>query len=203
MELKDRKLPPLRKTMAIGVGGASLFFMTIMILSFATFGQKAQVLLLNNYHPTGDSMATTARLMIVVSLIFGYSFVFEGLKTSLFCLLKPAANKNNSIGNQKRRQGVPAFVLALTFAGSCFVTDQGIAAVIGVVGSIFGSIVVYIFPAIVNSSLLKMTDRNGNPLIEPLFPGEAIFNQGLFAFGVVFAALGSRLLTHPKERFRI
>jgi amino acid permease len=188
--------------MAMGVAGASLLFIAIMVLSFATFGQKAQVLLLNNYHPSKDNMATIARLMIAMSLISGYSFSFDGLKTSLFSLLK-LTNDGDSVGNQKRRRSAPAFVLVLIAALSCFVTDQGITAVIGIAGSIFGSIVVYIFPAIVNSSLLKLTDRSGNPLIEPLFPGEAMFNQGLFAFGVVFAALGSRLLTHPKERFRI
>jgi Transmembrane amino acid transporter protein len=186
--------------MAIGVVGSALLF--ILVLSFASFGHTAPVVLMKHYHPSNDRMATIARLLIAMALIFGYSFVFDGLKTSLFSLLK-LGDKDASKAARQKRQKVAICTLLLIAGISCFVTDQAIATVIGIVGSIFGSIVIYIFPALVNSSLLNMTDRDGNALVEPFFPGEAMFNQGLFSFGVVFAALGSRLFTHPEETLKI
>ena len=38
---------------------------------------------------------------------------------------------------------------------ACFVTEHELGTVIGIVGSVCGSIVIYMFPAIINNNLLK------------------------------------------------
>jgi Transmembrane amino acid transporter protein len=189
MELKDRTLPTLKGVMAAGIGGTALVFWCMMILGYATFGRHSQALLLNNYHGSKDIMATMARALTGVAIISGYALMFAGLKAALFSLLKldRAGVKNRSA---KQNALSVAFVSAIAVA-ACFVTEHELATVIGIVGSVFGSVVIYMFPAIVSNSLLKMKDKRGNPVAHPLFKGEQIFNNLLIVLGAVFAILGT------------
>lgn len=189
MELKDRNLSNLQGVMAKGLGGTFGVFWLMMILGYGTFGNNAQTLLLNNYHGSEDIMATVARLFTGVAIISGYALMFSGLKAALFSLLKldkPGVEKRES-----KQNTISMIVLASIAIAACFVTEHELATVIGIVGSICGSVVIYIFPAFVNNSLLKLKDKRGQPLTAPFFKGEAIFNNVMALFGVVFAILGT------------
>lgn len=190
MELKTRTLPALQGVMAAGIGGTALVFFSMMLLGYATFGRNAQALILNNYHGSQDGLATVARLFTGVAIISGYALMFAGFKAALFSLIK--IDKPN-VANRKAKQTTATILfLAAIAVSACFVTEHELATVVGIVGSLFGSVVIYIFPAIINKSLLKRKDpKTGKQLVAPLFPGEKIFSDVMIVFGVVFAVLGT------------
>lgn len=189
MELKIRTLPALKGVMAVGIGGTALVFWFMMMLGYATFGRHSQALLLNNYHGSQDMMATVARGFTGVAIISGYALMFAGLKAALFSLLKldrPGVKNRDS-----KQTLLSAIFVAMIAVAACFVTEHELATVIGIVGSVFGSVVIYMFPAIVSNSLLQMKDKKGEAIAQPFFKGERIFNNVLIIFGGFFAVLGT------------
>lgn len=189
MELKDRTLPTLKGVMAWGLGGTAAVFWCMMILGYATFGSHSQALILNNYHGSQDLMATVARAFTGIAIISGYALMFAGLKAALFSLLK--LDRPNVEKRDTKQNTISALLLAAIAIAACFVTEHELATVIGIVGSVFGSVVIYMFPAFVNNNLLKMKDAKGNPIAKPFFAGEEIFNNIMVLFGIVFAILGT------------
>lgn len=189
MELKKRTLPNLKGVMAAGIGGTATVFWAMMLLGYATFGRNAQTLLLNNYHGSQDIMATVARLFTGIAIISGYALMFAGLKAALFSMLGLDQPEVKDRAIKQRRMSL--LFLALISMAACFVTEHELGTVIGIVGSVFGSVVIYVFPAIVNNKLLQMKNRRGAPITQPFFTGEAIFNKLLIVFGAVFAVLGT------------
>jgi Transmembrane amino acid transporter protein len=189
MELKTRTLPTLKGVMAAGIGGTALVFWCMMMLGYATFGRHSQALLLNNYHGSQDVMATVARAFTGIAIISGYALMFAGLKAALFSLTK--LDRPDVKNRGSKQNALSAIFLAVIAVAACFVTEHELATVIGIVGSVFGSVVIYMFPAIVSNSLLKMKDKQGTALAQPFFKGEQIFNNIMILFGAVFAVLGT------------
>ena len=189
MELKERTLSNLKGVMGIGIGGTAAVFWFMMILGFAAFGSNAQALLLNNYHGSKDFMATAARLFTGIAIISGYALMFAGLKAALFSFLK--LDRSDVENREQKQNKISAILLACIAVAACFVTEHELGTVIGIVGSVFGSVVIYMFPAFVNNSLLKLKDKRGQPLAEPFFKGEELFNKIMIVFGAVFAVLGT------------
>lgn len=183
MELKNRTVPNLQKVMAFGLGGTALVFFCMMILGYATFGSNSQALLLNHYHGSQDMMATAARAFTGLAIVSGYALMFAGLKAALFSLLKEK--------RPKQQKAWSVSLLTIIATAACFVTEAELATVIGIVGSVFGSVVIYMFPAIVNFKLLAMKDKKGKNLVQPLFSGEMAFNKLMVVFGIIFAVLGT------------
>jgi amino acid permease len=189
MELKVRTVPALQKVMVFGIGGTALVFWCMMILGYATFGRNAQTLLLNNYHPSLDTMATIARTFTGIAIISGYALMFAGFKAALFSLLRV---DQPIVSHRTTKQNLlSSLSLAIIAVAACFVTEHELGTVIGIVGSVFGSIVIYVFPAIINNHLLRKKDKRGKLIAQPFFPGEQLFNKIMILFGMIFAVLGT------------
>lgn len=190
MELKVRTVPALKGVMAAGIGGTATVFWLMMMLGYATFGRNAQALILNNYHGSQDLLSTIARVVTGVAIISGYALMYAGFKAALFSLLKL---DKSGVENRKSKQTIlTVLFLACIAVGACFVTEHELATVIGIVGSVFGSVVIYLFPAFINKSLLKMKNpKTGKLLASPFFPGELAFNNLMIVFGIIFAVLGT------------
>jgi sodium-coupled neutral amino acid transporter 11 len=189
MELEDRTVSNLKSVMMYGIGGTALVFWCMMVLGYATFGSNSQALILNNYHGSQDLMATVARAFTGVAIISGYALMFAGLKAALFSITK--LDRPDAPRREAKQRALSVLLLAGIAVAACFVTEHELATVIGIVGSVFGSVVIYMFPAFVNNSLLKIKDKKGNAIAEPFFRGEEIFNNVMVAFGVIFAILGT------------
>jgi sodium-coupled neutral amino acid transporter 11 len=197
MELQDRTVPNLRSVMMYGIGGTAFVFWCMMVLGYATFGSNSQALILNNYHSSQDAMATVARAFTGIAIISGYALMFAGLKAALFSLTK--LDRPNVPRREAKQRTLSVVLVAGIAVAACFVTEHELATVIGIVGSVIGSVVIYMFPAFVNNSLLKMKDKRGNYIAEPFFRGEAIFNNVMVAFGVIFAILGTWITVATAE----
>ena len=189
MELKSRTLPTLKGVMAAGLGGTGLVFLCMMLLGYATFGGASQALLLNHYHGSQDIMASVARAFTGLAIISGYALMFAGLKAALFSLI--GLDKPNVEKKEAKQNTISTVILAAIAVAACFVTEAELATVINLVGSVIGAVVIYMFPAFVNNSLLQMKDKKGKPLAQPFFRGETYFNKLMVVFGAVFAVLGT------------
>lgn len=115
--------------------------------------------------------------------------MFAGMKAALFSLLE--LDKPNVAKREMKQNTMSVLLLTAIAIGACFVTEEELATVINLVGSVIGSIVIYIFPALINNNLLKLKDKKGSALAKPFFAGEAVFNNAMIVFGVVFAILGT------------
>mmetsp|Transcript_14678 Transcript_14678/g.20953 ORF Transcript_14678/g.20953 Transcript_14678/m.20953 type:complete len:546 (-) Transcript_14678:167-1804(-) len=184
LELKDRTVPKFGQVMGLGIGGTGLVFLAMMILGYGTFGANAQALLLNNYH-TKDPYANAARFFTGVAILSGYPLMFAGLKSAIFSLT--GLDQTHVPNREAKQNQLSVVILAIIAIAACFVTEHELATVIGIVGSIFGSVVIYMFPALVSNGLLKKKEYD----VQPFFRGEQLFNSVLFLFGIVFAILGT------------
>jgi membrane protein YqaA with SNARE-associated domain len=115
--------------------------------------------------------------------------MFAGFKAALFSLLK--LDQPDVKHRSEKQNTLSALFVAAIATAACFVTEHELATVIGIVGSVFGSVVIYIFPAIVNNCLLKKKDKQGNAIAKPFFKGEELFNKLMILFGALFAVVGT------------
>ena len=192
-ELKDRSLP--RYASAVGLGFLASFsvFALMMSFGFNTFGQAAQPLLLNNYHRTKDALATGSRLATAFSIICGFPLMFAGLKTGFFSLWRSSVggHRRLSVDTQKALLSEPVtmtvsvMLLAAICGIACKCTEEDVGFVIGLIGAVLGTGVVYIIPALLNTKLLARVKD-----VAAARP-EKRFNQALIAVGVIFACLGA------------
>ncbi len=165
----------------------------MMAFGYGTFGYAAQPLLLNNYHKTADALATGSRLATVFSIVCGFPLMFAGLKTGFFSLWRSNVEESARLGPKAKKALVsePAttalstLLLAGICAIACQCTEEEVGFVIGVIGAILGTGVVYIIPALLNSKLL---DRVKD--VKAALP-EKRFNLAIIAMGTVFGVLGT------------
>jgi len=117
-----------------------------------------------------------ARGFTGLAILSGYPLMFAGLKTALYDLL--------GISNACWHPKWAASIVTLTVISiaACFVTEHELGPLLGVVGAVFGSGVIYILPAIWN---IKVGEHM------QLFKGEKQFNYGLGVFGLLLAVMGT------------
>ncbi|GMI41085.1 hypothetical protein TeGR_g3742 [Tetraparma gracilis] len=175
-ELKDRTVRKFSFTMSLSFLSVYAVFLSMMFSGASSFGSAAQPLLLNNYHPSLDRGASAARALTGVAILSGYPLMFAGLKEALFDLL----GIRDKGWHPKAAASVLSLALITTLA--CFVTEHDLGPILGVVGAVFGSAVVYVIPAVWN---VRCADSM------PLFRGEREFNYLLGAAGVALAVMGT------------
>lgn len=188
--------PP--QAISLGFLTSGTVFMLMMLFGFRTFGLAAQPLLLNNYHKTADTMATLARLATGFSIVCGFPLMFAGLKTGLFSLFEAKVNDSVSLSKGSKdallstttNRLISTVVLAAICGVACKCTEHDVGFVIGIIGAILGTGVVYMIPAMLNNRLLA-----GLKGAE----GEKLVNRLLVAVGAVFAVIGT--ITALEEHF--
>lgn len=165
----------------------------MMTFGYGTFGFSAQPLLLNNYHRTRDILATGSRLATCFSIICGFPLMFAGLKTGFFSLWNASVEESTSLSlKTKKSLTGPAVTTLLSvsmLSAICGVaikcTEEDVGLVIGVIGAVLGTGVVYIIPALMNTRILA---RGKDPKGQET---ERKFNHGIMAVGTIFAVLGT------------
>lgn len=179
--------------MGLGFLASFSVFALMMAFGYGTFGFAAQPLLLNNYHKTADALATGSRLATVFSIVCGFPLMFAGLKTGFFSLWRSGVEESPRLGPKAKRalvsEPATAALSTLLLASICGIasqcTEEEVGFVIGVIGAILGTGVVYIIPALLNGKLL---DRVRD--LKAALP-EKRLNRGIVAIGAVFAVLGT------------
>jgi uncharacterized Tic20 family protein len=126
------------------------------------------------------------------SIICGFPLMFAGLKTGFFSLWKSNVDgatrlspKTKAFLNGDVSVGVVSTVILAAICGiACKCTEEDVGFVIGIIGAVLGTGVVYIIPALLNTRLLARVKD-----VAAARP-EKQFNHALIAVGVVFAVMG-------------
>lgn len=178
VELKDRSIRKFNSVMALAFGSVLVVFLSMMFGGVMNFGSASKPLILNNFHPTLDAGASLARCLTGCAILSGYPLMMAGLKSALFDVL---AIQDSS---KKVKDTVTICVLAVITAVATQVTEHELGPLLGVVGAIFGSAVVYVLPAIWNTRAIERMQ---------FFRGEKFFNTLVGVGGVALAVFGTRI----------
>ncbi|GMH87740.1 hypothetical protein TrVE_jg2816 [Triparma verrucosa] len=176
VELKDRTVNKYSRIMGLGNVTVLMVFFCMMFFGASAFGGASQPLILNNFHPTADLGASFARGLVGCAIISGYPLMFTGLKSAVHDLLKIESSPKFT------KDCISLAMLAAITGTATFVTEHELGPLLGVVGALFGSAVVYIIPAIWN---LKVAEQM------PFFKGERAANVLLGLGGCALAVLGT------------
>lgn len=168
-------------------GYSAVAILNIIMLScgFLTFGGHCSGLILNNY-ATGDIGASLSRLLVAVSVIGGFPFLFNAGRSSALDLLNvtDSALPDKKVKTAKRN--VTPGLFALITAVSLVVRDAGF--VVSLNGALMGTSIIYIFPALL---FLKQTASGLVGRSKRGLGMERWFCRFLVAFGGVSAVLGA------------
>lgn len=124
--------------------------LVIACAGYFTFGTNSQVLILNNYHETKDGPATAARAATVASIICSFPLAFAALRTAFLGI----ATRGSSVGDAawwSTTLAIPTACLAIALSFD----DLGL--IVGLLGSILGGAIIYVFPAVIHMALLRKT----------------------------------------------
>lgn len=128
---------------------ASIYTIT-MVAGYYTFGDVCQGNILLNYS-SSDILSTLGRLATGLSIIFGFPLISNGAREGL----KNASSALgfSSISDPKNHFKLVTVLLAITSTLSIALTDVKLVA--GLTGAVMGSSLVYIFPTLIYSKIVK------------------------------------------------
>jgi len=170
-ELERRSLPRFYVVAAFGFSCAAIISVAAMLCGFLTFGGNSAGFILNNYAHK-DGLIAAARTAISVSVICSYPLVFN-------CLREDVLEMMGTMGSSRRVMQRATLMLLGTITGLAIVLpDLGVVA--AVTGALFGSAIVYVFPALI---FLYAAGSNASRL-------ERTLNCGIVLLGCVLAAVG-------------
>jgi len=168
---------------ALGFGGTLLVTLLIMAVGFATFGDECEDLILSNYHEHADVAATAARLATAASLAASFPLVFFALRESAlsgvrraFSLALPASAGSSLWLGATLLLPAASTLLALALP------NLGLA--VGILGSILGGALTYVFPALIRFSLAR---SRGHAV--------SLFDAVLLVYGVLAQCVAGTIIT--------
>lgn len=161
---------PIRKYNQMTVAAfAAVGIINVVTLSagFLTFGGNSAGIVLNNY-AASDLGAALSRLLVTVSVVGGFPFLFSACRSSAVDLWKVRPTKS-----------LTAALLASMTAIAMVVQDAGF--VVSFNGALMGTAIVYIFPSLLFLRLKKNVAGHGL---------ERNFCRFLVGFGIVSSVIG-------------
>jgi len=131
---------PQRFKKLTGMGFLATAVLSILMMSFGflTFGASSSGVILNNYS-TSDFGATVCRLLMGIAVVGTYPFVFSGMRSAFFQLVK----KGEEVTEKESRTATQAMLATLT--GLALVLKNA-GFIVGFNGALMGSAIIYIFP---------------------------------------------------------
>ena len=166
-EIKNGTPKKFSTAVNAGFGVSSLIFITMMFSGYKLFGEQAQPLILNNFHPSEDRLATGARIAIGMAITFAYPLMFNALKTALFNLFPKALKESEDGGktitkrSKRNRQVALLSILACITAIGVECGEEDVSFVLGVVGSVLGTGFAYVLPGYLNMRNMRLRKAKG------------------------------------------
>lgn len=181
-ELKGRSTKKFGALCAAAFGTTSVMFAVIMVAGFATFGGASSGFILNNYSPV-DTLATVARVAILVTVLSGFPLTFSGLQGGVLELTGKQA------ASWKVKDRYTFGLLAAVTTLACFLRDLGFVASFG--GALLGSAIIYIFPSLAFVAVTEKRIADGKQARTGALRAELIANKGLAVGGVALGIIGA------------
>jgi len=143
-EYIDHRPAKFGSRVGIGFLMVAIIFATSGLFGYATFGQDAEGVILNNYS-SDDFMANIARLGMGLANVFSFPLMFSGLRESTVALLNFVYPENKPTYDTNLFQNsLSTVMLGAVTVLAVIVTDA--STVIGLVGSICGIGIIYVIP---------------------------------------------------------
>ena len=141
VELKRNTITRFGRVVGSSFGISALLYVLLAVFGFLTFGENSDGFILNNYS-TNDGLATMCRVCIAVALVFTYPLPFIGMRDGILDLLEVPMQKQTS----QNLNVLTVVILTVITLLAMTLTDLGIVNAVG--GALFGTAVVFIFPAL-------------------------------------------------------
>ncbi len=158
-ELKDHTTGRFNIVVTFGFLFAAITYTVVSTMGFLTFGENSMGFVLDNYSYR-DPLATVARFGVAVSVIFAYPLLFHGGRDGLLALLKTLSStttvgtsSGSSSYTQTESNIVTVLLLSTVTALAIYVND--LTFVLSFSGATMSSLIIYIFPPFMFSSLVK------------------------------------------------
>jgi len=158
-ELKDHTTGRFNIVVTFGFLFAAITYTVVSTMGFLTFGENSMGFVLDNYSYR-DPLATVARFGVAVSVIFAYPLLFHGGRDGLLALLKTLSStttidtgSSSSSYTQTESNIVTVLLLSTVTALAIYVND--LTFVLSFSGATMSSLIIYIFPPFMFSSLVK------------------------------------------------
>lgn len=180
-ELKNPSMKRFNQVVGGAFGTSILFFIFIMVTGFLSFGGSTAGFVLNNYS-SKDSLATLARFAIGLALLTGYPFTFSALREGVLDL-------QGKVGGARESAFKPLTLTLLGLVTGLALVLKDVGFVVSITGALFGCLLMFIVPAIMNISSHKASVERGlKPTLGKKL--EIGLNYGLIGTGVVMTVLG-------------
>lgn len=187
-ELERHTPSKLLHCTATAMGICVLLFAVTMVAGFQTFGSNADAVILQNYSEK-DTLVNFARFGVGLSIIASFPLMFSGLREAVIVLLKQLGPQCASDWDTIWRQDVLSMcLLALITVAALVVTDTSV--VVGLVGAICGSAIIYIVPCSLYAASIHAFLTNANAMT-------VVWLKCLILLGVVLAVGGSLSTLSP------
>lgn len=168
-ELADHNPRYFRKCTAVAMGICAVVFAITGYAGYQTFGNASDGVILSNYSPN-DQPINVARVGMGFSIIASYPIMFSGLREATIALIKLLApSSKTSDGNHTMdivwSQDALSMLMVVFITGCASVlVDAGL--VIGVVGAVCGSAIIYIVPCLIFvKAIEKFQDPERNKVV--------------------------------------
>lgn len=180
--LKDNTLKRFGILSSVGFGCVVIINVLMMAFGFLTFGAGSSGVILNNYSNM-DVWAGVCRLLMTISIVGTYPFLFSGIKTAFFQFKQKGGNVSKEL-NRKTTQLILTIITGLAL----LVEDAGF--VVSFNGAIMGSAIIYVFPAIIYLKSTARRIKNGEMKKSKRVKLERALNRLLIGVGTMIGVVG-------------
>lgn len=174
------------KMTVLGFAGCTLMNIIIMSLGFLTFGGNSGGVILNNYS-TADKGAVISRLLMTISVIGGYPFMVGGCKAGFMQIYKNL-KQETADAYEKVEKGVANAVITVATSLALLLSDAGL--VVGLVGALMGSSIIYVFPSLMFLAHTGKQMQAGGSVSRKL-KLERFASRFLTTFGIASGLIGA------------
>lgn len=182
-ELKGHNPAFFRRIVALAMGTCTVLFGITMVAGYQTFGTAADGVILKNYSRE-DWPVNVARIGMGLSIVASFPLMFSGLRESVVTLLKRAYPERSDEFDGVRYQDVLSLAMVALIMG-CAMLLADVGVVVGIVGSVCGSAIIYIIPCSLYAAALQ------SPQMDSVkHANEIIGAKFAIGFGVVLGVAG-------------
>lgn len=188
-ELKGHTPARLASCTVLGMGFTAAFYIITAVAAFETFGTSAHAVVLQNY-ARDDTLANGARIGMGFSIIASFPLMFSGLREAVIELLVMTWPQLDDYLVQIWIQNVLSGGL-LMLVTACAVMLADASLVVGVVGAVCGSAVIYIIPCVLYSAAMCNVLSKDRHMLEIAMASSVAVIGGVLGVVGVISSLGS------------
>eukprot|EP00929_Paragymnodinium_shiwhaense_P022168 TRINITY_DN14237_c0_g1_i4.p1 TRINITY_DN14237_c0_g1~~TRINITY_DN14237_c0_g1_i4.p1 ORF type:complete len:326 (+),score=33.05 TRINITY_DN14237_c0_g1_i4:43-978(+) len=133
-------------TVGTAFAAIDIIFMVAMVAGYSTFGSLSQGVILNNY-AFSDMPANIARLGMGAANMLSFPLMFSGLREAVLALIAFSCPSYAPLCDQVWYQNIlSGIMVGVISLSAVIITDASL--VVGLVGSICGSAIIYVIPCL-------------------------------------------------------